>query len=460
MNANELELILTAKDAASGVIRAVAGVLTGALVGALSDAANAAAQDEANTLKLTQAVQNSGASFEANSAIIAERIKLGQDLAFGDDATRDSLGALVQITGDLNKSLELQGLAMDLARAKGIDLTTASELIGKVAMGNTGMLARYGIVLKEGATAQEALAAMQQKFAGQAEVYGNSTAGSIAKVKDQVSEFKEGIGAALGPAGQYIALLPGLTSGFSLVTGAGAALLPVLGSVFTFITATAIPAAGSLIVALAPILIPIAAIVAAILLLKFAWENNWGDIQGKTKAVMEFVGPIFATIGGFLTTLWEGAQTAARFFVAAFQAMEGPVGTAIAVITAPIRTLISTVQGALSLLGNLKNAAGGVLGGVGNLLGGLGLQLPSFDQGGTVPGALGSPQLVIAHGGERIYTRSQAASNSGGDGGSSSGGGTTIVFNAPVYGIEDFNARVRDAVTTTKRNGGFRGVLA
>lgn len=45
-----------------------------------------------------------------------------------------------------------------------------------------------------------------------------------------------------------------------------------------------------------------------------------------------------------------------------------------------------------------------------------GPSLPSFDTGGVIPGALGAPQLVQAHGGEVVLNREQQAALSGGTG--------------------------------------------
>src|SRR5439155_3203874 len=97
-------------------IGALSGALSGALVGALSDAARAAADDEANVVKLQQAVENSGVSWTDNVDRIEERIKAGQNLAFTDTQIRDSLSILVAETGDLDTAMKRQTLAMDLSR--------------------------------------------------------------------------------------------------------------------------------------------------------------------------------------------------------------------------------------------------------------------------------------------------------------------------------------------------------
>lgn len=215
----------SAAKAAAGFL---AGAGVGTLAGALSDAARAAADDQASVERLAQAVENGNESFEAMSSIINERIKRGQALAFTDDQIRDSLARLVPMAHSTTEALELQAIALDLARGKNIDLSTASEIVGRVANGNTSILTRYGIVLKDGATATEALAALQEKFGGQAERYGSTTSAAIFRTKDAITEWKESIGATLGPSQELIALLPGLQSGASLAGGAFGAATPLI----------------------------------------------------------------------------------------------------------------------------------------------------------------------------------------------------------------------------------------
>lgn len=420
---NLLELILRAKDEASAVIqqasgklgglekatgltKAAFGALSGAaaagLVGALSDVANAAAEDDASQARLMAAVQATGSAFADDLGPALEAsIKHAQDMAFTDDQARDALTRMTTATGSAGEAMNLLPLAMDLARAKGIDLATASEIVGKVHEGNTSILKRYGITLAEGTSATDALGALQQKVAGQAETFGNSTAGSIFKVKDSFDEWRESIGHALGPAQGIIALLPGLSTGFTLAGGAVAHVIPALFSFAGTLFTSVIPAAGATVVALAPILIPIALIGGAIALLAFAWANNFMDIQGKAEAVIGFLTGLFDTFRGFFIDVWN--------------ALPNPVQSAIELITAPIRGLIGTIQGALDMLGRLASFAGGVMGSVGNFLGGI--HIPGFAEGGTVPGQLGAPTLAVVHGGERIIPVGR----------SDSGGGTQVI---------------------------------
>lgn len=404
----ELKLLLSARDTASTVVKAFAGVLGGAVVGALSDAARAAAADAANTVKLQVAVENAGNSYEQLEPIIAQRIKHGQDLAFTDDQVRDSLTALTQTTGSFTKAMELQQLAMDLSRAKGMDLTTASELIGKVAEGNTGILKRYGVVLADGATATDALAALQKKFGGQAEAYGKTTSAAIFKVKDSIDEWKESIGAALGPAGQIVAMLPGMSAGFSAVTAALALLTPAQ-----------IAYGKAALASVAPMLLVIATgvlVVEAFLQVKETIElvtDNW-DL--------------------FVRALMSGQLNDIPIFGFFFRKAQEVIGM--------VQGLIGAWQTLMSILGQAQTVA--APGGPGSFAGERGR---GYAEGTDYVPATGYYKL---HQGEAVITANQ---NRGG-----MGGGITIIFPGNVYGMQDFEDKVSSIFRDRRLAGGFRGV--
>ena len=83
-----------------------------------------------------------------------------------------------------------------------------------------------------------------------------------------------GVGVLLLVAG---ALLPIIASAISIFTALSAAGVTV-GAVMTFINGTMLP-----------IIAIIALVVAAVIALKWAWDNNFGGIRDKTQAVMDFV---------------------------------------------------------------------------------------------------------------------------------------------------------------------------
>ena len=100
---------------------------------------------------------------------------------------------------DVSKAIELQAIAMDFARLRGIDLSTASDLVGKVFSGNTSILSRYGFTVEKGTTATQALAMIQKAAAGQAEAYGQTTQGALESIQISIDNTVEDIGRVVLP---------------------------------------------------------------------------------------------------------------------------------------------------------------------------------------------------------------------------------------------------------------------
>lgn len=212
------------KSVAGAVAGALAGAGTASLVGALGAAARAANDDEVSVAALTQAVENSGASWDDNAAAIEARIKAGQNLAFTDDEIRGSLATLITSTGDVTAALDLQKIAMDVARAKHVSLETASLAVGKASEGEATSLKRLTGVAGDTGSAAESLAEVQRRTAGQAEKYGETTSAAVFKTKDALGEFIEEIGRGTGPMQGLLSSLPEISSGMTIIgTAAGGA---------------------------------------------------------------------------------------------------------------------------------------------------------------------------------------------------------------------------------------------
>jgi hypothetical protein len=172
----------------------------GGLVALGKSSVQAAIESEKSNARLQAQLKALGISYKAHEDQISRVIqKQSQLAALDDEDLADSFTAIVRVVGDVNKALKLNALAADFARAKHIDVAKAGELVGKVAGGNTGILSRYGIVLEKNATAQQAIAALQEKFAGQAEAYGKTTAGSVERAGVAWENLRENLGAKLAP---------------------------------------------------------------------------------------------------------------------------------------------------------------------------------------------------------------------------------------------------------------------
>ncbi len=194
--------------ALSGVSKVAGGLVLGTGImnapGFLLSAAQAAADDEAATMRLEQAMKNLSEvdnmlTFDELKGAVDDLIDKGQKLAFSDDEVRDSLQGLMAATGSADESMVRLAAAQDLARGANIPLSTASKMLGKLNEENVEVFKKMGITLGENATEATALAAVQEKFGGQAEAYANSTAGQFEQAKLAMGEIVEGIGSAVLP---------------------------------------------------------------------------------------------------------------------------------------------------------------------------------------------------------------------------------------------------------------------
>jgi hypothetical protein len=163
--------------------------------------AQSAAEDEAAWAKMAQAVENTGASYDDAGEKISDYVNRQMlNTAFSEDQQLEAIQKLTEMTGDYGEALDLTSIAMDMSAATGQDLASAAQLVGRVAAGDTTLLKRYGIIVEEGATATEALATVSAKYAGQAQLMGDTALGSSAKLTNAWGEVKDALGTALSPA--------------------------------------------------------------------------------------------------------------------------------------------------------------------------------------------------------------------------------------------------------------------
>jgi len=82
-------------------------------------------------------------------------------------------------------------------------------------------------------------------------------------------------------------------------------LLIVVGSLISAL-ATIIPIVGAVVGVLSgPVLLVIGLVVGAIALLALAWKNNWGDIQGKTHAVVDWLREKIGVFIEWIRAFWD-----------------------------------------------------------------------------------------------------------------------------------------------------------
>lgn len=197
------------KKAAVPAAAAVAG-----LAAAAFDATKAAVEDAAAQAELARTLKQATNATDGAVAATEDWITAqGQALGVTDDELRPALAKLVRQTGDVSKAQKALSLAMDIAAATGKPLASVTTSIEKAMGGQTNALAKLDpslkALIKDGMSAEEAMAALNDKFGGAAQEAAGTTAGQFKRASLAFAETKESIGAALIPVMEK--MLPYLT---------------------------------------------------------------------------------------------------------------------------------------------------------------------------------------------------------------------------------------------------------
>lgn len=409
--------------------------------------------------------------------------KANTDLGFAVEDSLASFNSAFAATGNLTESLSINQEAMDLARMKNIDLSTATNLIDKAMQGSAIALKQYGINIKDGLTPTQALTELQQKLAGQAKAFADTPTGNIAVMKTKMADLAATLGNDLMPT--FIRLIKALTDvvekvtawtdkhpqlttnillgaaalgglflGISTVAGAisasieiwkaGAAVVGLFGDALAFLAANPIVL----------IIAAIAAIVVGIVLLVTHWDQAkkflvdawnylkeqfiaaWTIIRTNAEVfmggIMNVINTVLNTIKGIWNNIWSGMK---NFFGSIWDGITSIIQGAANTITGIINSIISAISrvtsaianspvgkvigGVSGVVGTVAGAVGNAVGAVGNFIGGL---IPKFAEGGLVS----SPTLALVGeaGPEYIIPKSKLEG-----GGSFAGNGSGITVN-------------------------------
>ena len=184
---------------------AAAAAAAAAYAGKLAiEGVKAAIEDEAAQKRLATALENVTGATDAQIAAVEKQI-LKQSLATGvaDDQLRPALQRLATSTGDVKKSQDLLNLALDIAAAKGISVETAANALAKAYDGNNGALTRLGVGLSSAEVKalgfEGTIKQLSATFGGAAATQAETFEGKIARLKVRFDETKESVGAALLP---------------------------------------------------------------------------------------------------------------------------------------------------------------------------------------------------------------------------------------------------------------------
>ncbi len=355
----------------------VAAVTGAAITAAMGVAVYAAEEDREAWARLSQTVDNSGTKFDdVRGKVNSLTDSQSRNTSFGIKMQLDALNQLVLVTGSVDKAMTLLPTALDLAAAKEIDVSTAAVYLGRIMDGNTAGLTRMMPWLIGVTDAHLALQITMDKVRGAAE----ATANPFTIMKNSFGELASRIGTLLLPTiteliGKlvnvidhvmaWIDLHPTLASGLTIAATAFGLLATAIGLVGLAMTTHIISGA-------------IAAIPVIITLISTIWA--W----------------VAANIA-LLASTGVGIIALAAMGVAAAAAVYG-IKEAVSSLTAPIESVSESTGKTTIIYGKAppspytsweEATAAGVP------------RPTSYQYGGIVPGAIGQPVPIIAHGGEQ-----------------------------------------------------------
>lgn len=206
----QANLIIRLKDEASSALSRIKDsylavtAAVGGLVAIGVKSLNAFAEEEKEINKLSIALKNQGITLNsATKDIQSYASEIQKTTAFSDTAVIQQASLLTSfgLIGDQMKSAS--AAARDLSAGLGIDLHTATLLVGKAFQGETGTLARYGIKVQEGKDAAETfsnvLGSLNSRFGGQASAQLDTYLGKVENLKNRFGELAEKLGQELMP---------------------------------------------------------------------------------------------------------------------------------------------------------------------------------------------------------------------------------------------------------------------
>lgn len=394
----KLTAVIEAEDHASAVIDGITGKVksmqpafkTMAIAGTAAFAGitaavvlsvKAAADAQVKMAQFNATMNTMGVAGQAAKAQLVALADATTRLGFDNEEAANSLAKLYQRTGDVTQANKLLQVSMDLARAKNIDLSSATNLVNMALSGAGRALLQYGIVIKDSATPLEALAVLQEKVGGQADAFADTFTGKMAIMTEQINNTKEAIGDAFIPIlMQLLATLqpmidkilvwvtanPELTRNLLIAAAAVAGLVAVVGTlglvlpgIIAGFTLLAGPV-GIIIALIAAVAFATWQVIQIFQLLKTDSDLVWLGIQTMvTEKITAILGVITKGVM-MIKTIWTVTWTAiGSFFSGVWDAITSTAKNAIAQITNVLAPVIKMIDGIISKLASIGKSVGG-----------------------------------------------------------------------------------------------------
>jgi hypothetical protein len=156
-----------------------------------------------------QYTRQASLDFQAFASKLQSSSRIGDEVILQNAALIQSLGKL-----SVEALKPATQAALDMSEALGIDLRSASVLVGKAASGEIGAFTRYGVVIEKGANSAETFAntlrALNAQFGGAAQAKVNTFEGAFTQLKNTFGDLLEEFG-------NYLIKSPAIIATFKII---------------------------------------------------------------------------------------------------------------------------------------------------------------------------------------------------------------------------------------------------
>jgi hypothetical protein len=399
---------------------------------------------------LTNSQTLNGTSIDEVTGKLESQADANVSLGFSIADSTHSLSQSFTATKNVSEALQVNQAAMDLARAKNIDLATATNQVILAINGQGRALATYGIQIKDGLSGMQALEAVQGAVNGQAQAFSETLSGQLAVALQSVNKLVSDIGTTQLPVlTQLVQLLvkiidavDGFVESHQKLTEVIIIAIGVVGGLLT-VLGTLLITLGGLAIVVGLLGAPFLALIALIGLLAGIIIANWQNLKDDIVAIWTIVSQFFTQIWTTMkNTVTSGITAISNLITSTLDSIQATWNAVWSAVSTFFTGIWDGIKAAFTIsisfltdqLNNFVNFAKGVLGvilnpiqGISNLISGTKSIAQSIVTG--VTGVTNVHDAVITPGGQVIQTDPSDYLFATKTPGSLGGGGGNITIN-------------------------------
>jgi hypothetical protein len=315
MDAAESKMQAMSKSGSDNMAKlSAAGVMAFEAIGAAAVGIGVYSVIQANKLEdahaaLGRAFKNTGTNMDAQKDKVDAVNSKFEKFGYTNAQTEDALQRLVSATGNVDGSFKAMGTAADIAKARHIDLDTATGLMAKTMAGNVTAAKRMGIAIPASVLAikdptekaNAVLGILNDHFGGQAATAAKTFGGQMEATKARVQDLAAKLGEKLIPIIQNLIdkitkVVSWLTKHKEVLYAMGIAVALALTVLAVLWVVNTIAAMAFWTAATGGIILLVAALAAGIIWIVTHWHQVWAEIKKIFNAAVSFLRGGFGTL--------------------------------------------------------------------------------------------------------------------------------------------------------------------